>query len=58
MAGNEDFDIGQTRVEILGAGGKYEKKVTKPDDHQLDSGPRRATEILEEFEYDEYWNNN
>ena len=45
-------------MEILGAGGKYEKKVSKPDDHQLDSGPRRATEILEEFEYDEYWNNN
>ena len=22
-----------TKIEILGAGGKYEKKVTKPDDH-------------------------
>ena len=39
-----------TKVEILGAGGKYEKKVTKPDSHRLDSGPR-ATEILEEFDY-------
>ena len=54
MAGIDDFGIDDTKVEILGAGGKYEKKVTKPEDHQLDSGPRRATEILEEFEYGDY----